>query len=150
MRGNNCVFAKPWAPRWPTYALNWCSPCCSHKHYNPEQIVSTLAFDLKRGLKIKVDKFELLLRYLLGYNSVCLLKPATPFRLPGRLNLERTSCCFKNIRHLQATKGRSLDETEVPPLKVWMRGLIAQSKHFTSKVKLLRSPFLGLFMFPFI
>ena len=27
------------------------------------------------------------------------------------------------------TKGRSLDETEAPPLKVWRGGLIAQAKH---------------------
>ena len=48
------------------------------------------------------------------------------------------------------TKGKSLDETKAPPLKVWMRGLIGQSKHFTLKVKLMKSPNLGLFMFPFI
>ena len=49
----------------------------------------------------------------------------------GRLNVERISSCFKNTRHLTQTKGRSLDETEAPQLKVWMRGFIVQSKHFT-------------------
>ena len=71
-------------------------------------------------------------------------------KTPGRLNLERISCCFKNTRHLTQTKGKSLEETDAFPLKVWIRGLIGQSKHFTSKVNLLRSSNLGLFMFPFI
>ena len=100
-------------------------------HQNPKQIVSTLAFELERRLKVKVDEVELLLRHLYGYNSVCFLKPATPLRLPGRLNLVRISCCFENTRHLTQTKGRCLDETEAVPLKVWMRGFTAQSKHFT-------------------
>ena len=52
-------------------------------------------------------------------------------KIAGRLNLERINCCFESLRHFTETKGRSLDETEAPPLKVWMRGLIAQSKHFT-------------------
>ena len=59
------------------------------------------------------------------------LKSVTPLRLPGQLNLVRISCCFENTHHLTLAKGRSLDETEAPPLKVWMRGLIVQSKHFT-------------------
>ena len=81
---------------------------------------------------MKVDEVELLLRHLCGYNSVFFfLRPATPLRLPGGLNLVRISCCFENTRHLRQIKGRSLDETEAPPLKVWMRGFIAQSKHFT-------------------
>ena len=29
------------------YAVNWCSPCCYHKHHNPKQIVSTLTVELK-------------------------------------------------------------------------------------------------------
>ena len=62
----------------------------------------------------------------MGINSVCFLKPATPLKLPGRLNIVRISCCFENTRHLTQTKGRSLDETEAPPLKEWMRGFIAQ------------------------
>ena len=80
---------------------------------------------------MKVDEVGLLLRNLYGYNSVCFLKPATPLRLPGRLNLVRISCCFKNTRHLTQTKGRGLDETEAPSLKVQRRGLIAQSKQLT-------------------
>ena len=94
-------------------------------------VVKNLTFDLDRRLKLKVDEVGLLLRVLYGYNSVCFLKPATPLRLPGRLNLVRISCCFENTRHLTQTKGRTLDETEAPPHKIWMRGLIAQSKHFT-------------------
>ena len=88
-------------------------------------------FELERRLKVKVDEVGLLLRHLYGYNSVCFLQPATSLRLPGRLNLVRIRCCFKNTSHFTQTKGRSLDETEAPPLKVWMRGLMAQSKHFT-------------------
>ena len=80
---------------------------------------------------MKVDEVGLLLRHLYGYNSNCFLKPATPVRLPGRLNFVRISCCFQNKRHLTQIKGRSLDETKAPPLKVWMRVVIAQSKHFT-------------------
>ena len=94
-------------------------------------VVKNLTFDLDRRLKLKVDEVGLLLRVLYGYNSVCFLKPATPLRLPGRLNLVRISCCFENTRHLTQTKGRTLDETEVLLHKIWMRGLIAQSKHFT-------------------
>ena len=86
---------------------------------------------MERRLKLKADQVGLFLRHLYGYNSVGFLKPATPLTLPGRLNLVRISCCFENTRHLKQTKGRSLDKTEAPPLKVWMRGLIAQSKHFT-------------------
>ena len=52
-----------------------------------------------------------------------------PLRLPGRLNFLRIKSCFQKARHLKQTKGRSLDEIEAPPLKVWMRGLMAQSKH---------------------
>ena len=50
----------------------------------------------------------------------------------------RISCCFENKRHLTQIKGRSLDETEAFALKVWMRGYIVESKHFTSKVKLVK------------
>ena len=70
----------------PTYAINWCSPCSYQNHHNPKQIVSTLTFELERRLKVKVDEVGLLLRHLYGYNSVCFLKPATPLRLPARLN----------------------------------------------------------------
>ena len=80
---------------------------------------------------MKVDVVGLLLRHLFGYNLVSLLKPATPLRLPRRLILERISSCFENTRPLTQTKARSLDETEAPPLKVWMRGFIVQSKDFT-------------------
>ena len=37
-------------------------------------------------------------------------------------------------------------QTEAFPLKVWMRGFIVELKHFTSKVKLVKRPYLGLFM----
>ena len=86
--------------------------------HNPKQIVSTYTFDLEGRLKVKIDEVELLLRHLYGYNSVCFLKPATNLRLPGRLNLVRISYCFENTRHLTKAKGRSLSETEAPPLKV--------------------------------
>jgi len=46
-----------------------------------KQHVSTLTFELDRRLKV-----GLLLRFLYGYNPVCFLKPATPLRLPARLN----------------------------------------------------------------
>ena len=45
------------------------------------------------------------------------LKPATPLKLPGRLNSVRTSCCFENTSHLRQTKGKSPDKTQAPPLK---------------------------------
>ena len=82
---------------------------------------------------MKVDELGLLPRHLYMCNSVCFLKQGTPLRQPGRLNILRFSCCFENTHHLKKkkTKRRSLDETEVPSLKVWMRGLIAQSKRFT-------------------
>ena len=70
-------------------------------------------------------------QHVLSIRIVCFLKPVTPLRLPGRLNIVRISCCLEYTRHLTQTNGRSLDETEGPPLKVWMRGLIATSKHFT-------------------
>ena len=92
--------------------------------------MSTLTVELERPLKVKVDEVGLLLRHLYGYNSVCFLKPATPLGKPGRLNIVRISCCFENTRHLSQTKGKSLNETKGPPLKVWMRGLILHSKHF--------------------
>ena len=88
-----------------------------HKHHNPKQVVSTLTVELERPLKLKVDNVGLLLRHLYGYNSVCFLKPVTPLKLPGRLNLVRISCCSENTRHLTQIKGISLDETEAPPLK---------------------------------
>ena len=51
-----------------------------------KKIVCTLTFDLERRLKLKVDEVGLLLRHFYGYNSVSILKPATPLRLPGRWN----------------------------------------------------------------
>ena len=87
------------------------------KHHKPKQIVSTLKVELGRPLKVKVDEVRLLLRHLNGYNSVCFLKPVTPLKLPGRLNLVRISCCYENTPHLTQTKGRSLDKTEAPPLR---------------------------------
>ena len=101
-----------------------------------------------RRLNLNVNEVGLLLRHLYGYNSVCFLKPATPFRLPGRLNLVRIICCFENTRHLAETKERSIHETELPPLKVWTRGLGAESKHFTkgdsSKIKVANESFLNI------
>ena len=61
---------------------------------NPKKILSTLTFELERRLKVKVDEVGLLLRHLYGYNSVCFIKPVTPLRLPGRLNIVRISFCF--------------------------------------------------------
>ena len=49
-----------------------------------KKIVRTLTFELERRLKLKVDVIGPLLRHLYGYNSVSVLKPATPLRLPGR------------------------------------------------------------------
>ena len=49
-------------------------------------VVKNLTLDLDRRLKLKVDEVGLLLRVLYGYNLICFLKPATPLRLPGRLN----------------------------------------------------------------
>ena len=63
---------------------------------------------------MKVDEVGLLLRHLYGYGSACFLKPATPIRFAGRLNLVKISCCFENTRQFTKTKGRSLDETDVP------------------------------------
>ena len=103
----------------------------NHKHHNPKQIVSTLTFVLETRLKLKVDEVGLLLQHLYEYNSVCFLKQATPLRLPGRSNIVRISCCSENTRHLTQTKGRSHDESEAHPLKVWVRGFTAYSKHFT-------------------
>ena len=71
---------------------------------------------------MKVGEVELLLPRLYGYNSVCFLKPVTPLRLSGCLSMVRISCYYERTRHLTKTKGRNLDETEAPPLKVWMRG----------------------------
>ena len=48
--------------------------------------VKNLKFESDTRLKLKADEVELLLRVLYGYNVICLLKPATPLRLPGRLN----------------------------------------------------------------
>ena len=93
-----------------------------------------------------VDEVGLLLLHLYRYNSVCFLKQATSLRLPERLNKMRISGCFENTRLLTQTKARSLNETEAHPLVVWMRELITHSYHFTEKVKLLRSPYLRLFM----
>ena len=39
---------------------------------------------------------------------------------------------------------------EALPLKECKRGFIAHSKHVTYKVKLVRSPYVGPLMFPFI
>ena len=56
------------------------------KQHSPKQAVGTLIFELEARLKEKVDEVGFLHRHLNGYNSVCFLKPATPLRLPGRLN----------------------------------------------------------------
>jgi len=54
----------------------------NHKHHNPKQIVG----ELKRRLRVKIYKLKLLTRLLSGYNLVRFLKPATPLKLPGRMN----------------------------------------------------------------
>ena len=48
------------------------------------------------------------------------------------------------------TNQRKKPSWEAHTLKECKRGFIAHSKHFTYKVKLIRSPYLGLFLFPFI
>ena len=48
------------------------------------------------------------------------------------------------------TKMKKKPRLEALPLKACKRGFIAHSKHFTYKVKLVRSPYLRLPMFPFI
>ena len=48
------------------------------------------------------------------------------------------------------TNRRKKPAIEALPLKECKRGFIAHSKHLTYKVKLVRSPYLGLFMIPFI
>ena len=48
--------------------------------------VKNLTFELDTRLNLKAGEVELLLRVLYGYNLICFLKPATPLRLPGRLN----------------------------------------------------------------
>ena len=125
MIGTNCLFARPWPPKLPTYAVNTNTTII-------KKVVSTLTFELERRLNVQVDEVGLVIRYLYGYNSVCFsLKTSHSLTLPGRLKIVRISCCFENTRHLTQTKGRSLDETLLPPLKVWMRGCIAHAKHFT-------------------
>ena len=74
------------------------------------------------GLKKIVSVRDLLFLFIFDFISI---------RLPGRLNLVRISCCFENTRHLTQTKGGGRHQTEAPPLNVWMKGLIAQSKCFT-------------------
>ena len=100
---------------------------------------------MERRLKLKVDDVGVLIRHSYWGNSVCFLKPATPSKLQARLNLVRINCCFKNTRHLTQTKGKSLDLSEALLLKECIRGFIAHSKHLTYKLKLMRSPYLGLF-----
>ena len=48
------------------------------------------------------------------------------------------------------TNQRRKPGLEALPLKECERGVIAHPKHFTYKVKLVRSPYLGLLTFPFI
>ena len=131
------------------YTVNWCSPNCYRKHQNPQQIVSTLSFELERRSKPKNDEVGILLQHLYGYNSVCFLKPATLSTLQGRLNLVRIDCCFKNTRHFKQIKQISLNQSQALLLKERRRGFIAHSKHFAYKVKLMRSPYLGLFYVTF-
>ena len=49
-------------------------------------VFKNLTIMLDTRLKLKADEVELLIRFLYGYNLICVLKPATPLRLPGRLN----------------------------------------------------------------
>ena len=48
--------------------------------------VKNLTLKSDTRLKLKADEVELVLRILYGYNLIYFLKPATPLRLPGRLN----------------------------------------------------------------
>ena len=110
----------------------------NHKYHNPKQIVtSTLTFELERRLKLKFNEFGRLLRHLYGYDSVSFLKPATDDEL-------RINSCFKNTRHLTQTKERSLDE------KRFHSKNVREDLLHTLNTSLVRSPFLGLFKFPFI
>ena len=121
----------------------------NHKHYNPKQILRTL-FESERWLKLRVDKVGLLLRHLYGYNSLCFLKSVNLLRLPGRLNLVTISSCFKNTHHLTQTEGRSLDEKRFQSKNRRLRGFTAHSKHFTYMVKMVKTPYPGLFILAFI
>ena len=83
--GTNRLFVRTGLSKKPTYTVNWCSPCCHHKHQNAKQIVSTLTFELDSRLKQKVDEVGLLLRHLNRYNLVCFLELPTPLTLPAPL-----------------------------------------------------------------
>ena len=61
----------------------------------------------------------------------------------------RYNSLFQKTGHLTQT-GKKKPATEALPLKECNRGFIAHTTHFTYKVKLVRSPYLGLFMIPFI
>ena len=56
------------------------------KKHSRKQMLSTLIFELDRRFKLKLFEDGLLLQHLYGYHSVSFLKPATSFRLLGRLN----------------------------------------------------------------
>ena len=58
--------------------------------------------------------------------------------------------CFENTVTLFDTNQRKKPGLEELLLKECERGFIAHSKHFTNNVKLVRSHYLGLLMFPFI
>ena len=113
MIGNNHNFPRIWSSKWPTYAFEWCSPCCYHKHHNPKQIVRNLTFELERRLKLRVYKVGPFLRHLYGYNSVCLLQPVNPLRLPERFNLVTISSCFGNTHHLTEAFMRSASSQRI-------------------------------------
>ena len=61
----------------------------------------------------------------------------------------RINSCFETHTPFDTNQKKKLS-LEALPLKEWKRGFIAHSKHFTYKVKPVRSPYLELLMFPFI
>ena len=117
------------------------------KHHNPKQIVTTLTFELCTRLKVRVNEVGLLLRFLYRYNPVCILKLATSIMLPAPLNwgllLALKHTPFETIE-------RKKPRLEALILQERKRRFTSHSTHFAYKVKLVRGPFLGLFIFHFI
>ena len=84
----------------------------------------------------------------MGMSSVCSLKTSHFFKVTRTLEL-RINCCFENTRHLLQTEGRTVDKKRFHSKNV-REDLLRTTKHSTYKVKLVRGPYLGLFLIPFI